>query len=357
MRGKIILEEHICMPEDNAAEALKFACRNATELAAALADLHDARLAEMNANGVELAIISMNPAGPQAIHDPKESAAYAVRANDYLAGRIQGSRERFAGFASVSMHDPEVAVAELTRCVNDLGFIGVMVHDAQEYTTPQGRVLEYFYDDPRYDIFWAAVEKLQAPVYLHPKPPIPEDFQRLYAKRPWLLGPTYSFARDSSFHVMALCSSGVFDRFPGAQLIIGHMGEMLLSHLHRSDHWFEKRDRGRGLKSQKTLRQYFETNISITTAGNFSTPVLLHAISEIGVDRIMFSIDTPYENVTEGATWLDTQNLSDAAISKIGRLNALKLFPRLAESHLRTEETEKLQQDHRRVLFTRNPGF
>lgn len=123
------------------------------------------------------------------------------------------------------------------------------------------------------------------------------------------------------------------------------------------DHWLEKRNRGRNLPSKKTLRQYFEQNIYVTTAGDFSTPALVHAITEIGVGRIMFSVDTPYENITEGATWLDTLPISHTDIAKIGRANALELFPRLGRGVLKTAETEALQSDRQRVLFTTNAGF
>lgn len=227
MRGKVILEEHVCMPEDNAAELLKFFARDPKSLAAALLDLHGDRLDEMNANGVEYAIMSMSPPGPQGIRDPQRAADLAVKSNDYLARLVDKASERFAAFAAVSMHEPAAAVAELTRCIKSLGMVGVMVHDAQEYMTSEGRVAEYHYDDPRYDEFWNAAESLGAPVYLHPKPPVPEDLARLYAKRPWLIGPTYSFARDTGFHFLALCTSGLFDRFPNLKLIVGHMGRRI----------------------------------------------------------------------------------------------------------------------------------
>ncbi|KAK4941640.1 hypothetical protein LTR10_018518 [Elasticomyces elasticus] len=356
MRGKIILEEHVCMPDENPAERLKFFARDPQGIAAALLDLHGDRLDEMNANGVEYAIMSQNPPGPQGIQDPQAAAEYAVRSNDYVARLVNQAPERFAAFAAVSMHDPAAAVAELTRSVKDLGMVGVMLHDTQEYVTADGRIAEYHYDDRRYDEFWKAVEALDIPVYLHPKPPLPEDLARLYAKRPWLMGPTYSFARDTGFHFLALLTSGIFDRFPGLKLIVGHMGEMIPAHLGRIDHWLEKKDRGRTLPAQKALREYFETNVFLTTAGNFSTTALIHGISEVGSGRILFSVDTPYENITEGATWFDNVPISYGDLAKIGRGNALRLFPQLT-SRLRTGEVEKLQKDRKSALFMYQAGF
>jgi predicted TIM-barrel fold metal-dependent hydrolase len=85
------------------------------------------------------------------------------------------------------------------------------------------------------------------------------------------------------------------------------------------------------LLTQKTVREYLETNVYVTTAGHFSTPALVHAMTEIGVDRILFSVDAPFENTTEGATWIDTLPISHGDVAKIGRSNALKLFPQLSQ--------------------------
>ncbi len=228
MRGKIILEEHLGMPEDEPAEKMRLLSRNSDDLAAALLEIHSDRLNEMNANGVEMAIMSGNPPGAQGIRTQKESEEYAVRSNNYIADMVNKAPERFAAFAAVSMHDPANAVDELTRCVKELGMVGVMLNDAQEYMA-DGIVCEQFYDDPKYDVFWEAVESMSVPVYLHPKPPLPQEYLRIYQKRPWLIGPTYSFTSDSSFHALALCTSGIFDRFPKLRLILGHMGEFWTS--------------------------------------------------------------------------------------------------------------------------------
>jgi len=131
---------------------------------------------------------------------------------------------------------------------------------------------------------------------------------------------------------------------------------MIPAHLGRIDHWLEKRDRGRTLPCQKTLRHYLESNVFLTTAGNFSTTALMHAISEIGVDRILFSVDTPYENITEGAIWLDTLAISTSDVNKVGRSNALGLFPQLG-TRLRTTVVECLQSDRERTLYLPQAGF
>lgn len=131
---------------------------------------------------------------------------------------------------------------------------------------------------------------------------------------------------------------------------------MLPAHLDRINHWLEKKDRGRTLPCLKTLRDYFEANVYLTTAGIFSTTALLHAISEVSADRVMFSVDTPYENITEGAIWFDNLSLSGTDLVKMGRGNALLLFPRLGGRML-TEVVEKLQHDQKRPLYLQQAGF
>ena len=225
MKGKIILEEHVSMPDEDIIGRLNLIAHNGRELFQALVDLHDARLKEMNENGVEFAIISQNGSGPQGIHDPVESEKFAIRSNNYLAGLVSKSPERFGAFASLPMHDADRAAAELSRCVQELGLFGAMLNGGQEYKANTGEIEEWSFDEPKYDMFWAKVQELDVPIYLHPKLPLPKDFARLYKSRPWLVGPVYSFARDCSFQALALCTSGLFDRYPGVKIILGHMGK------------------------------------------------------------------------------------------------------------------------------------
>ena len=131
---------------------------------------------------------------------------------------------------------------------------------------------------------------------------------------------------------------------------------MLLGQLGRIDHWLDKAHRDRHLPAKRSIREYLETNVFITTAGYFCTPPLLNAITDIGVDRILFSVDTPYENITEGSMWLDSLPIGQSSVTKIGRTNTLNLFPRLQE-RMRTAEAERLQQDRPRVSWMPQPGF
>jgi 2,3-dihydroxybenzoate decarboxylase len=150
----------------------------------------------------------------------------------------------------------------------------------------------------------------------------------LFKDRPYLQGPPQSFGIDVSQHVMGIISNGVFDRFPGVQLIVGHMGERLPFDMDRIHRWFEKVEKPRGMdkKCKKTIQEYFRQNIWLTTSGQFSTIVLQFCMSLVGADRILYSVDYPYELYSDAADWFDNADINITDKVKIGRENARKLM-------------------------------
>jgi 2,3-dihydroxybenzoate decarboxylase len=225
------------------------------------------------------------------------------------------------------MHDPHEAAAELKRCMQELGFKGVLINDTQLYDN-NGQDGLIFYDQPEWDPFWEMCTLLEAPLYLHPRGPTGVVYKELWAARNWLVGPTLSFGNDVSLHLLGMVSNGVFDRHPKLQIIVGHLGEHVVADLWRINHWFEdvKKPLGMAATCKKTLRQYFRDNIWITTAGNCSLPMLSLCLTEIGADRILFSIDYPYERMDLSCDWFDKLEISLSEKEKIGRGNAQKLF-------------------------------
>jgi 2,3-dihydroxybenzoate decarboxylase len=78
--------------------------------------------------------------------------------------------------------------------------------------------------------------------------------------------------------------------------------------------------------ARKPVADYFRANFHVTTSGHFSTPAMIDAMAELGADRVMFSVDYPFEDMSEAAAWFDKAEISEADRSKIGRTNAIKLF-------------------------------
>lgn len=325
MQGKIVLEEHFAIPDTLQDSAGFVPGSYWEELQHRLLDIHDTRLKLMDAHGIEMMILSLNAPAVQAITDRGTAIDIAKRANDVLAEECAKRPDRFRAFAALPLQDPEAAASELQRCVNDLGFVGALVNGfSQDAAQGEGQELLY-YDLPQYRPFWAEVEKLNVPFYLHPRNPLPQD-SRIYDGHPWLMGPTWAFAQETAVHALRLIGSGLFDEHPALQVVLGHMGEGIPYMLWRIDHrnaWVKLPPKH---PAKRKFADYFNENFHITTSGNFRTQTLVDAILELGSDRILFSTDWPFENIDHAADWFDAASIADADRLKIGRVNANKLF-------------------------------
>jgi len=321
MQGKIALEEHFAV-EATLGDSKVFGAQVWDALGPRLLDIQDMRLAEMDKYGVEMMILSLNAPAVQAIPDVKRAIDVAREANDLLAEEVRKRPARFAAFAALPMQDPEAAVAELTRCVKELGFVGALVNGFSQAGTPDTAL---YYDLPRYRPFWHACERLGVPFYLHPRNPLP-SWGRVYEGHNWMLGPNWAFAAETSAHALRLIGSGLFDECPNLQIVLGHLGEGIPVQLWRIDGrngWMKERHR---YAAQHGVGHYFRKHFHVTTSGNFHTASLVNVMSELGPERVMFSVDWPFEDVGEGCKWFDQAQIGDADRAKIGRDNAIKLF-------------------------------
>jgi gamma-resorcylate decarboxylase len=322
MQGKIALEEHFAIP-DTLMDSAGFVPESYwPELKGRLLDIQERRIAEMDQHGIEMMILSLNAPAVQAIPQTVRADEIARRANDYLAEQVARRPERFQAFAALPMQDPELATKELERCVNELGFRGALVNGFSQVADHKALL---YYDLPQYWPFWAKVEELDVPFYLHPRNPLAED-SRIYDGHPWLLGPTWAFGQETAVHALRLIGSGLFDVYPKLKIILGHMGEGLPYSMWRIDHrnaWVKAPHKH---KARRKIRDYFNENFYLTTSGNFRTQTLIDAILEISADRILFSVDWPFENVDHASDWFDAASISETDRQKIGRLNAARLF-------------------------------
>jgi 2,3-dihydroxybenzoate decarboxylase len=320
MQNKIAIEEHFAI-EDTLRESTEYALPgqlNAFERR--MLDVDDERLGEMDKHGIGFAILSLNAPGVQSVFDSRKAVDVARRANDAVAAAVARHPDRYAGFAAVPMQDPDAAIVELTRGVKDLGLKGVMLNGFSQVGDADTIV---YYDDPRFRPFWAAVEQLEVPFYLHPRDPLP-DRVTFYDGHPWLRGASWAFGVETATHALRLMSSGIFDTQPRLTGILGHLGEMLPYCIWRFDHRVTKRPRG--IPARKPFTDYLRSNFYVTTSGNFHTNTLRAAIAELGVDRVLFSVDYPFEECGDAASWFDGCEISDSERAKVGRDNAARLF-------------------------------
>lgn len=346
MLGKVVLEEafeRAGLAEKSKRQAtLYVAPRDRERYVRQIHDITGERLQLSNEHGIGYTVVSLTVPGIQGIADKTEAEKTATLTNNWIAEQIKDHRDRLGAFASLSMHDPVQAGQELRRCVKDLGFHGALLCDFQ-HAGPDGETY-LFYDQPQYDAFWKVLTELDVPLYLHPAGPADVILEKLYSQRPFLIGPPLSFANGVNLHTLGLISNGVFDRFPTAKVIIGHMGEHIPFDFWRINHWFEDvekpiaEEKGK-VMCKKTVYDYFKQNIWITTGGHFSTATLKYVVNEIGADRVLFSVDYPYETIENGCGWWDNgaKAIQEAvggvdAYRCIGRDNAKKLL-KLSDFH------------------------
>jgi predicted TIM-barrel fold metal-dependent hydrolase len=317
MPGKIAFEEHFVIPETLAAS---YGALGSPEFQRRLEDIGSARIAEMDRGGLDVCILSLVGDGIQAIPDVSEAIRIARRANDHLAEEIAKNPKRFKGFAALPLQDPQAAAQELTRCIRELGFCGAMVNGYSQIGTVDSIV---FYDLPQYRDFWATVQQLDVPFYLHPRS-APAHLAA-YEGHAWLTGSVWGFTSETAIHTLRLTGSGLFDDYPKLKIILGHLGEGLPCNIWRIDNRVS-RTLGAKPKAKLPIGHYLRENFYITTSGNFCTQTLTEVMMEVGADRILYSVDFPFEDVAIAADWFDHAAISEADRSKIGRSNAAQLF-------------------------------
>jgi 2,3-dihydroxybenzoate decarboxylase len=216
--------------------------------------------------------------------------------------------------------DPQASADELERAVTRLGFKGAMVHG---FTLFDGQRL--FIDDRR---FWPIFERAQAlevPIYVHPARPHPavtEAYYQDYADEfPEILTAGWGFTVETATQVVRLVLSKALEAYPSLRFIVGHMGESVPFSLWRIDKAIS-----RGAKRRVPFRDLFCEHFYITTSGNFSSPALLCSVMEMGADRILFSVDYPYEDNREGVEWMKSIPLCAEDRKKILHENAARLL-------------------------------
>jgi 2,3-dihydroxybenzoate decarboxylase len=320
VENKVALEEHFSIEGMNYKNAVMDAPTFA-DVRARLVETESLRLESMDKAGIALSILSFYSPGIQAETDPDVAVKDAKRANDFLSEDVIARHpDRYAGFAAVPLQDPEAAASELERCVKQLGFKGAMVNGYSNLHDDNSGV---YTDEKQFEVFWEKVADLNVPIYLHPRDPLLSQ-QRIYEGHPELLSAAWAYGVETSTHALRLITSGLFDRHPGVNVILGHLGETLPFGIWRVQHIINRRGMCQDLK--KNVGTYLADNFFITTSGNFRTQALLNTMLEISSDRILFSTDYPYESAEEAATWFDSCPISEPDRVRIGRENAAKLF-------------------------------
>jgi predicted TIM-barrel fold metal-dependent hydrolase len=327
--GLIAIEEHWSAPELTAAlKALRSGERDESlafnemgDKLARLEDLGDGRIAVMDAQGIDLSVLSVAPPATGPLR-PSDAVALCRDLNDRAAAAVQRHPKRLRALATLPMAEPRAVAAELERAVG-LGAVGAMVY---------GRTGETPLDDPRYDELFAAAAALGQPIFIHPQIPTAAvrsaSYSGLGAMTDLALATfAWGWHLEAGLSALRLIARGTFDRHPGLQIILGHWGELLLFWLDRAD----SLTRIAGLN--RRISDYVRSNVFITASGMLNPALLQHALEVTTIERLIFSTDYPFQQPTRAELQAFLAELSsDEARTAFGEGNARRLF-RLGDPH------------------------
>lgn len=283
-------------------------------------DQIDKRLKDMDEAGIDMQVISFAMRYSKDM-SPSEDVADARSINEMLAKTAEKYPERLAFYTTLPMLDPDAAAKELERAVKELGLTGPMIFSGSDGS---------YVDERKFWGIYEMAEKLDMPVFIHPGALLP-DIVEPYRTYPILSGPMWGFAAATGLHAMRLIVSGVFDKYPGLKIMLGHMGEGIPYWFWRMDkHYeadrfmFEKDAPGFNLKKKPS--QYFKDNFYVATSGMCWEPVLEFVLSVMGADRVLFAADYPPESALEAARFIESAQISAGDKEKICHRNAEKLL-------------------------------
>jgi predicted TIM-barrel fold metal-dependent hydrolase len=319
----ITVEEHFVTPVFLAGPGKDFIAnfRNAGPagmvIADRLSDLGDKRVAEMDAAGIDMQVVSLNAPGVEQA-EPDEAVSCARESNDWLAEAIKKHPTRFAGFASLAIQAPDKAADEFERCVRKLGFKGANIN---------GHTRGRYLDDKFFAPILERAEALDVPIYLHPTIPAKPVLDVLYGGLSPAVTRVFSAGGwgwhiETAVHLLRMVLAGVFDRHPKLQICIGHMGEAIPFMLERTNKVLPPQL----TKLARPVADYLRQNVHYTFGGFNFTPTFLNLLLEIGVDRIMFSVDYPYGSMAEARSFLQHLPVSEADRERIAHGNAERLL-------------------------------
>lgn len=280
-----------------------------------LIDIEGKRLAEMDAYGVDMHILSLTGPGVQ-MFDADTACELAALANDRLAEVIARHPARFAGLASFAPHAPKRAVLEMERAIQRLKLNGFVVnsHTNNEY-----------FDDPKYWPILEAAEALDACIYIHPRSP--SDGMKGPLGDYGLDSAMWGYGVEAGTHVVRMMVAGVFDRFPKLKICLGHMGEAVHFWIWRLNFLNQRAQRsGRSPKTQLSMAEYFQRNFVITTSGVEDPLALDYSIKKLGADNVLWAIDYPFHPTQSAVAFMDTTPLAQADRAKLYHRNAERIF-------------------------------
>ena len=284
-----------------------------------LLNLGERRIADMDATGIDVAILSLTSPGVQPLFDANEAKAMVTRANDYLAERCAAYPTRFVGMTSIAPQDPEWSAAEIRRGANELGFKGVMVNSHTH---------GHYLDEPQFDPIFRALADTGQPLYIHPQT-LPDAMIGGMIEA-GLDGAIFGFGVETGMHLLRLITTGIFDRYPDLQIAVGHGGEAIPYWLYRIDFMHKAGVASQRYERLKPLKKgmvaCLRENVLATTSGLPFPPAIKLMLEVMGEDRVMYAMDYPYEYVADEVRAHDLLDIPDTTKKKLMQTNAERVF-------------------------------
>jgi 5-carboxyvanillate decarboxylase len=290
----------------------------ATQIIDRLLDLGEQRIRHMDETGIDKAVLALTSPGAQPLRDLAEAKSIARSANDFLAEQVAARPDRYIGMTTVAPQDPQWSAAEIVRGAT-LGFKGVQIN-----SHTQGEYL----DEPKFDPIFRALADTGQPLYIHPA--TPPDSMIGPMLDAGLDGAIFGFGVDTGMHLLRLITTGIFDRYPDLQIMVGHAGEALPYWVYRLDYMHQagvRSNRYARMKPlKKTIFEYLRSNVLITTSGMAWAPAILFAQQVMGEDRVMYAMDYPYQYVADEVRTHDLLDIPIETKRKLMQTNAERWF-------------------------------
>jgi aminocarboxymuconate-semialdehyde decarboxylase len=260
-----------------------------------------ARIAAMDAQGIDVEALSINPYWYAADRD---AAAELIKIqNEALVEICAATPERFVAFATAALQFPDLAAQQVEHAVKKLGFRGVGV---------AGSVAGAELADPKFHPFWAKCEELGVLVFMHPLGTRElEPSGRLGGSG--LLTNTIGNPLETTIALSHLIFEGTLDRFPGLKICAAHGGGFLPSYANRSDAVCRTFPNRVGPLPKKAPTAYLRDGQLFFDTIVFTPEALRHLIAETGAGQVMVGTDYPFPwTSTEVDLVMATPGLSDA---------------------------------------------
>ena len=284
-----------------------------------LLDVGELRIQAMDESGIDKAVLALTSPGVQTLFDVEDAKRIARNSNDQLKDACERYPDRFYGMIAVAPQDPAWSAEELRRGKEELGFHGVQIN-----SHTQGHYL----DEERFDPILRACADLDLPLYIHPQGPPDAMIGDMVGAG--LDGAIFGFAVETSYHAMRLLTTGVFDRYPNLQLMLGHGCEGLPFWLYRTDYMHKAGIRSQRYPRLKPLQHdlfhYMRHNVLATCSGLPFGPAIKTMIEVMGEDRVMYAMDYPYQYVPDEVRWMDDLDIAPAQKKKFFQTNAERWF-------------------------------